>query len=420
MRKLKIAYAIQNVGGIDLSTSIGDAGPVRQLVQGLSRLGHCVTVFKLDGQKVSRIEQNSGWDAKEEGPYGMSATRPFRYLEGGIRRIQREASVPYLALFDTFRFYEAGIRFLKNFDICHEHIGLLSPGTALACIRLGIPYLLTFSADPIFEHGLYGEPLRGVQRRLASWEAKLTYRIARKIICVSEAGRQQLIDRWQIDPIKIVVVPNGVDTNMFRPKNSASSVESLLGLSPNGNPIIAFMGGFQPWHGLDHLVESYVMVRARQPNAKLLLVGDGPERPAIEEMVQRHGVEDGVIFTGQINQDEVSDLLSLADIAVLPYPQLPSELWFSPLKLYEYMAAGKAIVASNSGQIADMIDEGSTGCLVEPGDTKAFAEAILRLIRYPGLRRRLGKAARLKSLEEHTWDRRIRQIEQTYLSVLAG
>ena len=119
-------------------------------------------------------------------------------------------------------------------------------------------------------------------------------------------------------------------------------------------------------------------------------MGDGPARPDIDDWIANLHLESKVIITGYIPQNKVPELLAAIDVAVLPYPRFPKELWFSPLKMYEYMAAGKAIVASKYGQIADVLEDGRTGFLVEPGDVDELTQAILRLLGDENLRSQLG------------------------------
>ena len=415
-RPLRIAYAIQNVGGIDFTHNIGDTVPVRQTLLGLRRAAHEVICLQLQGRSVTvynnMSELNDTWHA----PQGLSGTRPFLGFESGLRRLQRTVRLPYFAFFDAFRFYEACMRTLPGFDLCHEHNGLFCVGAALACQRLGLPYVLTFSADPFYERSLGGRPLQGLHFQIAAWEARFTYRLARTIICVSEAARQHLVKTWQVNPDKVVVMPNGVDLDLFRPDYDSRPVRAELGL--NGGPVVGFVGGFQHWHGLERLVESFALTLTEVPNAKLLLVGDGRARPTIEAKIAEMGLESAVIITGLVPQDHVPRLLAATDVAVLPYPQLPRELWFSPLKLYEYMAAGKAIVASSSGQIAEVIQDGHNGLLVEAGNVADLTQATLSLLKNPAERSRLGRNARHQAVMQHSWDQYIKRLEEIYLSVL--
>lgn len=416
VEQLRIAYAIQNVGGIDFSQDVGDTVPVKYTLKGLRQAGHEVSCLQLKGRSIIGIddisEPNNIWKASPK----LAGTKLFRFFERVIRRLQGGVGLPYFALFDTYRFYEVCLRYLPHYTLCHEHNGLFCAGAALACSRLGMPYVLTFSADPLFELDLMGKPLRGIHARIAAWEASLTYRVAKKIICVSGPAKQHLVEKWQVNPEKIVVMPNGVDIELFGAAHDPEPARLELGLGQA--PIIGFVGGFQVWHGLDGLVESFAQVLQQVPQAKLLLVGDGPARPLVEQKIAELDLESAVIITGFIPQSRVPEMLAVVDVAVIPYPQLPQELWFSPLKLYEYMAAGKTIVASNSGQIAEVIQDGHNGILVEAGNIAGFARAIIRLLNDPVERKRLGKNAQQQAVEQHSWEQYIKRLEEIYLNAL--
>lgn len=416
-KPFRIAYAVQNVGGIDFRQDIGDTVPAKQTILGLQRFGHQVTCYKLEGSKVIGYHDLRDLTKASTIPVGVSDWKLFRWLERGIRRIQKTAGLPYFAAFDTFRFYEASLRFLPGSTLCHEHNGLFCLGAALACKKLRIPYVLTFSSDPLFERRVVGKPLRGLHYQAAALEAQFTYKLARRIICVSNQAKEHLVQSWGVDPEKVAVMPNGVDTGLFKPVRDALAVRAKLGLGEN--PVVCFAGGFQPWHGLDVLIESFARILPDFPDAKLLLIGDGRARPLVDQKIEEFGIGNSVIITGFVPQVQMPELLGAADVSVLPYPKLPKDLWFSPLKLYEYMAAGKAIVASRSGQIAEVILHDQNGILVEPGNVEELSAAISDLLKDPVRRASLGMYARRQALERHSWDQYIARLEKIYEETLS-
>ncbi len=411
---MRVAYVIQNAGN-DLREDVGQAILIKHTVRGLQNAGHQVTIYRLHGQSIACIEDMVSLEATQYAQLGLSATRPFRLIESGLRRLQREVRFPYLALFDAYRFYEACNRLLPGFDICHEYGGLFSIGASVTCSKKGIPYVLTVEADPFLENEIKGTPLRGLQARLARREARIAYGLADRILTVSEPAKQHLIQTWHVAQEKIIVMPNGVDISLFRPVENQDKLRAAFGF--RDEPVIGFVGGFQRWHGLDILVESFAGLRSDFPDAKLLLVGDGPARPHIEEDIDKRGLKNSVVITGLVPQVRVPEMLGVIDVAVLPYPSLPTELWFSPLKLFEYMAAGKAIVASRSGQIAEVLRDDDTAILVEPGDITELTHAIGQLLSCPSERQRLGQHARRQAVEHHSWDQYIQRLEQVYRSV---
>src|SRR6266478_1027903 len=131
----------------------------------------------------------------------------------------------------------------------------------------------------------------------------------------------------------------------------------------------------------------------RAPNARLLIVGDGTEKEKLLGDLSSRNLLEQAHFTGAIAHTDVPGLLASMDAAVAPYPDL-ADFYFSPLKVYEYMAAGLPVVASRVGQLAQLIRHEDNGLLYPPSDTAALAAALERLRREPALRQRLGRAAR--------------------------
>jgi len=412
---LRIAYVIQNAGN-DLAEDVGQAILIKQTVRGLKQAGYPISVFRLQGRQVARMDDVFNLADVRATPLGISGARAFRLGESVIRRAQRELRLPYLAAFDAYRFYEACCRFLPEFTVCHEYGGLFSIGAALACRKKGIPYVLTAEADPFLENEIRGTPLRGLRAWEATRRARAAYRLADKIITVSNSAKKRLVEVWGVQPEKVEVLPNGVDAELFHPAYDREQIRRRWGL--NGAPVVGFVGSFQVWHGLDNLVASFAQVARELPGSRLLLVGDGPARPALEQKIRESGLEAAVTITGLLPQAGVPQILAATDVTVLPYPELPSELWFSPLKLYEYMAAGKAIVASRAGQIAEILEDEKSGLLVPPGDVSALSAAISRLIRNPAERARLGDNARRQAVEQHSWKEYARRLAEIYAGLL--
>jgi len=175
----------------------------------------------------------------------------------------------------------------------------------------------------------------------------------------------------------------------------------------------------KPWHGLDCMVDAFIEVCKTSDNPqayRLLIVGDGPERVPLQERLSADAsLNQQVVFTGAIKADDVPTWVNSMDLAVAPYPKL-ANFYFSPLKLYEYMAAGRAIIASDTGQVSDYLEHGVTGWLSPAGDRTALAQAIRKLKNQPLLRKQLGDAAREESMKR-SWDH---VLQQAYDSLPVG
>jgi glycosyltransferase involved in cell wall biosynthesis len=203
---------------------------------------------------------------------------------------------------------------------------------------------------------------------------------------------------------------------LFSPRDGAAARAELN--LPGDAPVVMFVGGFQPWHGLEHLLDAFAQVQAARPDARLVLVGDGPAREAVTRQARALRLNGCLHITGSVPHARVPQLLAAADVVAAPYPRLPREMWFSPLKLYEYMAAGKAIVATDDGQIRQAIQDGENGLLVPPGDVSSLAAAITQLVQDPARRAQLGQTARCHAVERHSWERHIDRLIEVYRTVL--
>ncbi len=412
---LNILYAMQNTG-VNLLADAGAPILVKRTVDGLRQAGHRVRIVALAGKSAHIFAEPDDYRTHTAADAGISGAAWFVWGERVLRRVQRLFRVPYVAFFDSFRFYQVMRRQLDAVDVCHEYQGLFSVGAALACRKKGVPLVLTVDADLILERAVVGYPLRGWHAALARAELRWLYRQARAIICVSDAAKRHLVTAWHVPAEKITVIPNGVDTDLFGAPYDAAAIRAEFGLGDA--PVVGFVGGFQRWHGIDGLAEAFARVKEAVPGAKLLLVGDGPAREMVDAALARFGVADDTIITGFLPQSRVPHLLSAVDVAVIPYPKLPQELWFSPLKLYEYMAAGKAIVASEDGQIAQVIESEKTGILFAPGDIGAMATGIIRVLKNDALREALGQAAQAQARHRHSWRQYIENMEKLYRQVL--
>ncbi len=204
---------------------------------------------------------------------------------------------------------------------------------------------------------------------------RLLLQRADRVVVVSENARSYLLEAGG-DPERMQVLPNAVDCARF-----ADAPAAKLPI-PEGAFVIGFCGLFYRWHGVRTLAEAFVILSRRRPETHLLLVGDGEERRIVLETLRQGNILDRVTFTGLIAPDAVPGHLAAADVLVSPHANLRQFIG-SPIKIFEYMASGRAIVASDLGQIGAVLDHGHTALLVPPGDAPRLAEAIERLIDDP-------------------------------------
>jgi glycosyltransferase involved in cell wall biosynthesis len=295
------------------------------------------------------------------------------------------------------------------FDLVYERHSLFSYSAMEYARSAGPPGVLEVNAPLIEEQSQYRTL---VDRDGAERAARRVFKAASTLVAVSEQVAAYL-ERFPEARGRVQVVANGVDPDRFRPTRvaDASSARPFT---------VGFVGSLKGWHGLPNLVEAFARLTTRAADARLLIVGDGPERERLETALRDRGVLSAAIFTGAVSHDEVPRLLGSVDVAVAPYPKL-SDFYFSPLKIYEYMAAGLAVVASRTGQVAKLIDHGVTGLLYEAGDVDGLLDALDRLRRDPHLRLSLGRSARDTVMRGHTWDAVVKRVlELGHLEPSAG
>ena len=245
---------------------------------------------------------------------------------------------------------------------------------------------------------------------------RLNLEAAARIFVVSEVERQNLL-RANIPDEKLIVNPNGVDTETFRPNIGGSDARRELGLSEH-ETVAGFVGTFGPWHGVLTLAQAIASM-PDDPKVRFLLIGAGRFRDEVEQIIRDAGKERQVIFAGHVDHRRVPALLDACDILLSPHVPLEdgSDFFGSPTKLFEYMAMGKGIVASRLGQIGDVLVDEETALLVEPGNVSELTNAILRLASSAELRASLGAAARAAAVERHTWKQNAQRVIDQYFGL---
>ena len=270
-----------------------------------------------------------------------------------------------------------------------------------------IPFVLEFNSSEIWKSKHWSKKYLMKATRLVE---TLNLQAADQIVVVSQALKDDLIE-FGIESDKILVNPNGVDPNKFSDRIPSSKIRRKFGIASE-EMVVGFSGTFGVWHGIPVLAESIVRILKQRKKLRFLLIGDGKLRKDLEERIIEAGVCDGVILTGTVPYSEIQDYLSACDILVSPHTPQPDgkEFFGSPTKLFEYMAMGKAIVASDLGQIGEIIEDRVNGLKVTPGSVEALVEAILILAEDEGLRLRLGKQARKDVVEKYTWRSNARRV----------
>lgn len=369
----RVAYVCADPG-LPVFGTKGCSIHLRELVRAMSGLGAEVTVF------ARRLGDGD--------PRQLPGVRVVRLpsLPRGATLLRERAALAANAS------TQAALRAAGPFDLVVERYALWSYAGMEYARKSGVPGLLEVNAPLIEEQERYRELVDAAAARAASARAMNT---ATWLMPVSEELACHL--RGSVpEPRKVVVVPNGVDPARF-PRDLEPSRPAGPGVFT-----VAFVGTLRPWHGVTTLVDAFALLRRCAPRSRLLVIGDGPERRSMVERLAACEALEAAELVGAVPHAEVPALLASADAAVAPYPTLEN-FYFSPLKLYEYMAARLPVVASDIGQLRELIRSGENGLLTPAGDARQLAGALAVLRADPQLRRRLGEAGRATIEAGRTW-----------------
>jgi glycosyltransferase involved in cell wall biosynthesis len=277
---------------------------------------------------------------------------------------------------------------------------------ALLSSRLKVPLILEYNGSEAWVADHWDpNPLR----RWIRLCEEVTLRSAARIVVVSGVLRDDLIEMG-VRPDRILVNPNAVDPNFFYPGPGRDSGRTKLGVQP-GEVLVGFVGSFSLWHGIDVLQQAIDRLLTKQAPYRLrfVLMGDGLLQGEMRSALAEYERRQEVIFTGPLPPKKVVEYLDACDILVSPHIPMTdgSKFFGSPTKLFEYMAMGKAIVASRLDQLAEVLEHERTALLVTPGSREELEQAILRLAIDPQEREALGAAARKAAVERHCWSHNV-------------
>jgi glycosyltransferase involved in cell wall biosynthesis len=347
---------------------------IAEMVEAFEAMGHTVVMQALakapkrgEGQ-TSTLGRIKGWLPR---PLLEIATLAFNLVEYiGFRRVLRR----------------------ERPDIVYKRHAIYDIGICLAARHAGVPLVLEVNCP-------YSSP--GCQRfepnsfpALVQLCERTAVNLATLAFTVSTPMKQLLLDAGA-DGNHIIVVPNGANPARFTAVASESArVRATLGLG--STVVVGWAGILREWHRLELVFAAL----ERVPSLTLLVIGDGPDRPRLEALVEQHNLTGRVFFTGRVPHDEMAGYVGASDITVVSDDRTG---FASPMKLLEYMAMGRAVAAPRLRNIEDIVDDGRDGLLFTPRDPESLATALRRLVEDPALREQLGREARLKIEQTRNW-----------------
>ena len=359
---------------------------IRQIIKALRALGHTVDVIAPPGVLVS----DPGGPSVPRAP--SRRRRLWKAVSAGLPELWFEALELLHSLYAFVRLGTA-LR-AKPYDLVYERYAIFNWAGLAQAKRHRVPFILEVNYTSRTELSrkrsrlLSGLALR-IDRRL--------FRGADGLVVVSGELRRQLLVDFGVKPERIILLPNAADPSVFDPSTVNGEVRRTLGLETKR--VIGFVGNFISWQGLDFLVQAMPAILREQPNAVFLFVGDGRQRPEIQARIRQLGLEPHTLFVGEVDHATLLEYIAAFDLAILPH----SNTYGSPMKVFEYMAMGKPVVAPRLGPLEDAMTDGEEGLLFAPQDVEGMTRALLRLLTDEGLRRQMGSRARAKIVNERNW-----------------
>lgn len=398
-KKFSILYLIGD-RGLDLTKGEGFKIHVQKIIEGLQKKGHNVFLLTIN-EKQSLSEFDS------------YLTVQHKYLRFFFHRL-----FPFTGTINSINIMLHIIKLNKiyQFNVIHERFGLYAFGGILASRLLGIPHIIEINGPGIEEKKLFTKDIPPIQKLTVKMIRKFCLQFTHHIIAVSNNLKNFLIENSIVkDPNKITVLPNAADTQAFDKDFDIAGIKKSLGLE--GKFIIVYTGTLQVWYAIEDIISALPLVLREIPNAILLIVGEGQAREKLEKLSKELKITDKVRFTGYIDHMKIPEILSIADVVVAPFKELGMTFFGSAIKIFEYLSAGKPIVATKIGQIAEILQDQYTALLVEPSVVEEIANAIIRLARDEQLRSYLAKNARIEA-QKYSWDKYADQLENIYTTLL--
>jgi len=259
-----------------------------------------------------------------------------------------------------------------------------------------IPYVVEINGLVIKELEMNGASKLGI--KIARLTEKLNYKHAKKIVAVTKNLKEKIKELYHIPNERIVVIENGANTDLFKPMDRGKCIKELS--LDESHHYVCFVGNLAPWQGVEYLIEAAPLILKKVPNTKFLIIGDGMMKEKLVSLAEKTGISDKVIFTGAVPYEEVPKYINASDVCVAPKKPLKSG--YSPLKLYEYMACGKPVVASIISGF-EILEQQNAGILAEPEKPEELAEIIIKLLKDKKMREEMGKNGRGYVVKNHSW-----------------
>jgi glycosyltransferase involved in cell wall biosynthesis len=382
------------------------------VVNNLRKLGHNVVLINEEKQR-----SDTGLDTGRKSWWGhvrdsMLRSRTLKPARGG-------GVILYFLLRDIWSFLQVFfilVRKRRRFDVIYRRDHLFNSEYLLARL-FRIPIVKEVN-------GITGDELA-----IAGWVGPVARRIidridrfilpkADKIVVVTPNIKDVLQKDYGLPAEKIVVIPNGTDTEIFKPMDIREAREKLK-LNQNYS-YVCFVGAFQAWAGVENIIHSVPLVLRQCPDTRFLLVGDGVMKQKNINLAEQNGVSDNIIFTGMVSHQDVPLYISASDVCISPGAENSRNSRVgggSPLKLPEYMACARPVVIGSVVELSKDVIETGSGQAVDMRNKDELARILISLLKDGELRKKMGENGRKAALEKYSWRKVAEQIVEVCQSV---
>ena len=369
---------------------------IREIVGCFRKLGHEVKIVSVLGQKNHA--------AKEDGTWKSSTVK--EWLIAKLRCLLPDffyELAEILTNLPATRLIERSIREFEP-DMVYERYSNYGFAASRIARKRGIPIVLEanvayYPYKMEWEKSYFPRVLKRVEKQ--------TFETVDHIIVVSTTLKK-IVQEYGIPETKITVMPNGVNLDHFRPSDNGHHSRDELGIQ--AQIVLGFVGTIRRWHRMDQLFQVLHELDLPHFDAKMLVIGDCPFMEELEQEVAALGEKDRILFAGRLPHNEMPKYLDVIDIAISPF----AVSYSSPMKILEYMAMGKCVIAPDMENIRDIIKPNQTGLLFKPGDAGELKQKLLACLQDPTLRHQLARAGCDDIRQNYTWQKNAEWVLDIY------
>ena len=262
--------------------------------------------------------------------------------------------------------------------------------------------------------------LRSIKIEFLGYLEIFVIRKADAVIAVTQGIKEYLINHG-VDKNKVWVIENGANTELFKPIKDSNVLKKLkdrLHVNNEEN-VVLFVGNLAPWQGVEYLLRATPIIIEEIQKTKFLIVGEGIMKEKLKSLSKELNIEHNIIFTGTVLYENVPEYINISDVCVAPFIRTRNEsMGLSPLKIYEYLACGKPVVASNIKGVGDLLESSTSGISVPPDDPNELAKAIIKLLKNKQLREQMGDNGRKLVVKSYSWETAAKKTKEVFEDML--